>query len=119
MADILVVDDEQSVRTFLKTVLSDAGHIVREAGDAAEILRMYDERRADLIIVDLLIPGKGGLEIIIEIRSRRIPVKIIAISGASENVLKTAQRIGADHILRKPFTEEALLTVINSALEAL
>ena len=115
MADILIVDDEDEIRATLELALVEAGHVVRQAADGGAALRMYQERRPDLIIMDLVMPGKEGLEAIIEIRGQDSPVKIIAISGATYN-LKVAKLLGADHILEKPFRHEAIVELVETAL---
>jgi DNA-binding response OmpR family regulator len=115
MGDILIVEDEAEIRSLLVSLLADDGHVVREAADGVAALRMHDERPADLIIMDLVMPNKEGTETIWEIRGTRSPVKIIAISGATHN-LKVAKLMGADYTLHKPFALDALLDLVKAAL---
>ena len=115
MADILVVDDDKEIRATLGIALANAGHVVREAGDGVSALRIYNERQPDLVIMDLIMPGKEGIESIIEMRGQNSPVKIIAISGATYN-LKVAKMLGADHTLEKPFDQETILNLVDLAL---
>jgi len=116
MAELLVVDDDAEIRSTLKEFLQDEGHSVRDAADGAAALRIFDEAPADLILLDLMMPGKEGIETIQEIRQRAIPVKIIAMSGAHQN-LDAARLLGADSTLDKPFHYEAMLALINDMLD--
>jgi DNA-binding response OmpR family regulator len=117
MTDILVVEDEDAIRLWIRTTLEEAGYLVREAPDGESALRVYDERPADLVIMDLVLPNKGGIETSNEIRRRNSQAKIIAVSGSPYN-LKVAKLLGADAILIKPFSEQALLELIETILAA-
>lgn len=115
MADILIIDDEEEIRAWLRVTLEEAGYVVREAADGNAALRMYDERAADLLILDLVMPNKDGIETAIEIRRRNLNAKIIAMSGSVYN-LKVARMLGANDIISKPFSEQALLTLVKATL---
>ena len=117
MADILIVDDDEETRVTLGIALRGRGHIVREAADGIAALQMYDERPTELVIMDLIMPGKEGIECIIEIRRRNRPVKIIAISGAAYN-LNVAKKLGAGYTLEKPFTHETIMALLGVALDS-
>jgi len=120
MARILLIDDDDSVRTALRLTLSHLGHVVIEACDGEEGLELFRGARADLVITDLVMPGKEGIEVLMALRTEQPPVKIIAISGngrfrAADN-LHTAKLLGAAHVLEKPFTREVLMMAINETL---
>jgi len=117
MADILIIDDEDEIRAWLRVTLEEAGYVVRDAADGNAALRMYDERAADLLILDLVMPNKDGIETANEIRRRNINAKIIAMSGSEYN-LKVARKLGANDIISKPFSEQALLNLVKATLEA-
>src|SRR6266480_6327295 len=117
MADILIVDDEEEIRAWLRVTLEEAGYVVREATDGNAALRMYDERAADLLILNLVMPNKDGIDTAIEIRRRNLNAKIIAMSGSAYN-LKVARMLGANDIISKPFSEKALLSSQNNAGES-
>ena len=115
MADVLIVDDDEQIRYLLGSILTEEGHVVREAAEGNAALRIYEEQTPDLIIIDLVMPEKEGIETIIEIRRRNTTVKIIAMSGLPYN-LKVAKIIGADHTLEKPFSEESVAALVKTAL---
>ncbi|MEO5957891.1 MAG: response regulator [Opitutaceae bacterium] len=81
MARILLIDDDDDVRTVLRLTLIHFGHTVIEARNGREGLELFAEARPELVITDIVMPEKEGLEVIIELRAHRPPVKIIAISG--------------------------------------
>lgn len=121
MADILLVEDEEQLRSMLREVLQSAGHQVREAENGKIALNIFAARAAELVITDLIMPEKEGLEIIRELKRGKTDVKIIAISGGGRNnaqdYLELARRFGADHILSKPFSNREILEVIEKVLE--
>ena len=120
MATILLVDDNEQYRTMLHTVLSRAGYEVQEARDGKEACSVYGRRPTDLVITDLIMPEKEGLETIKELREKNPQVKIIAISGGgranAEDYLRVAQGFGAQRILAKPFSHKELLEAVNQVL---
>jgi len=115
MADVLVADDEEGFRSLLRSILTEEGHVVREAEDGNSLLALYNERNPDLIILDLIMPEKEGIETIIQIRRHNNSVKIIAMSAAPYN-LKVAKMMGADYILEKPFAQESITNLVKAAL---
>ena len=122
MANILLVEDEEQLRSMLKEVLQSAGHLVREAENGKIALNVYAERPAELVITDLIMPEKEGLEIIRELKRGKAKVKIIAISGGGRNdaqdYLDLARRFGADRTIAKPFSNREILEVIEKVLES-
>ncbi len=121
MAQILIIDDDSLVRRALRKLLEYAGYEVIEAADGIEGVSFYEQHEPDLIISDIFMPKKEGLETISELRSKHPKVKIIAISGGGlpnqVNFLPTAELLGAIHTLSKPFKSEELLTVIGELLK--
>ena len=120
MARILLIDDDDAVRGMLRTALSRHGHTVIEARDGVEGLALYPSVNPDLLITDLVMPRKGGLEVLAELREKYPPVKAIAISGGrrqgeTEN-LQQATALGAAKVLAKPFSLDALLAAVNALL---
>ena len=122
MTRILLVDDDQQFRSMLSESLRRAGYDVTEARDGSEGITLYRDQPSDLIITDLIMPEKEGLETIQEYRRNYPGVKIIAISGGSRNgpvdYLKIAKAFGAQHALAKPFLRQELLDVITQVLES-
>jgi len=117
MASILLVEDDEHLRPMLKLVLERAGHQVQEAGNGNEALEIYNRHPADLVVTDLVMPDKEGLETIRELRRIDPDVKIIAMSGGGrtgiKNYLEMAKSFGADHILAKPFSNQEILDSIQ------
>ncbi len=120
MARILVIDDEDAIRLVLREALEYAGHEVVEAEDGVAGVEQYHVRRADLVILDILMPRKNGLETIQELREADPAVKIIAISGGVRggNVdnLAVAKTLGAQRTLAKPFRLHEMLEIVATML---
>jgi CheY-like chemotaxis protein len=117
---ILVMDDDPSVRTTLKFVLEDSGYTVALAENGRVGLALYCTLRPDLVITDIIMPDKEGIETIIAIRKRHPTARIIAISGGGRRgdtqFLRLAKSFGASHVLAKPFTPEELLNLVTQCL---
>lgn len=119
-ARILVVDDDALFREAVRIGLQAAGFDVIEASDGMEALRTLRAQPSDLIVCDLFMPGKDGLETIPELRREFPQTKILAVSagGAARdvNVLRVADHLGAAEVLRKPFDQSALLAAVQRLL---
>lgn len=116
-ARILVADDEPSVRTFLSTVLRGRGYDVVEAADGVEALERAHHERLDLVITDLVMPEREGIEVIQAVRRDQPGAGIIAISGAFDGqFLEVAQMIGADAVIEKPVKPDLLLARVAQVL---
>ena len=120
MAKILVVDDNNKFREMTSLVLRKAGHIVTVATNGNEATRLVQDNTFDLVITDLVMPEKDGIETIMELR-RKIPaLKIIAMSGgglvAPENYLVIARQLGTAQTLAKPFSRDELLAAVDRVL---
>ncbi len=117
---ILVVDDEEPIRTMLRKILEDSGYEVSEAPDGKVALWIYKVKHSDLIITDLIMPEKEGIETISELKRDYPEVKIIAISGGGRGgkgqYLDMAKKFGADNTLAKPFEKEELLKTVKDLL---
>lgn len=120
MADIVVIDDDPALRGTIRKILERGGHSVREAEDGVLGLRLVEASPPDLVVTDLLMPEKEGIETIMELRDRFGDVGIVAISGAgggeSEGPLVDAQLFGAHATLSKPFSVGALLETVARVL---
>ena len=126
MALILVIDDDQDMRNLLRLKLEQSGYEVVEAADGAEGIELYQEKPADLVITDIFMPKKEGLELIREFRKNFLNVKIIAISGGGPeklnglpvyDFLELAKKMGALHIFKKPVDFEKLLKAVDDILK--
>jgi CheY-like chemotaxis protein len=121
MARILVVDDEQQIRLMLRQMLERLGHQVVEAAGGNEAIRSYREDPADVVIMDLIMPDKEGIETISEIRRDYPDARIIAMSGGGRmgpgNYLELATRLGAQRTLPKPFSMADIQSVLAELLK--
>lgn len=121
MADIVVVDDDAALRGSIRRILERGGHQVREAEDGEVGLRLVREAEPELVVTDLLMPGKEGIETIVELREGFPQVRILAISGAGDlegegGPLVDAELFGAHGTLPKPFSVQTLLNAVDAVL---
>jgi DNA-binding response OmpR family regulator len=118
MAAILVIDDDPEIRDIMVETLRAKRHTVAAASNGRDGVQLCWAHPPDLVITDLLMPEKEGLETIQEIRSKRPDLKILAISGAPEGwkTLEMARKLGAQRTLRKPFLPDELLAEVEQLL---
>ena len=114
---ILLVDDDPDVRRSVETALTKAGYEVVTAADGAEAVRRWrDLHGGDLVILDMFMPEKDGLQTMLELRSHSPGVPIIAISGGGAtgrvDILEDARLLGAIETFEKPFSIHALLALV-------
>jgi two-component system response regulator (stage 0 sporulation protein F) len=119
MARILVIDDQESMRTMLRLVLKGAGHEVLEASNGRLGLELYREQSADLVITDILMPEMNGLELMLELTRSFLNVKIITMTGELEGTgtRDKAKLLGARQTFHKPFGMHELLHAVRYELE--
>ena len=119
---ILIIDDDALMRLALTKILLSAGYDVEQAGDGDEGLRLQRSQSFDLIITDLIMPDKEGIQIIRELRKEDSAIRIIAMSaggrGGATDYLKWARLMGAKQCLSKPIKREELLDAVTSVLAA-
>lgn len=117
---ILVADDDERVRVATSDILQHEGYEVAVARDGNELMCAYRAQPADLVLCDLFMPGKDGLELIGELMKSFPQVRIIAMSGGGYNgvlsVLQIAQHLGAKDILAKPFSSAKLFEMVRRVL---
>jgi DNA-binding response OmpR family regulator len=117
---ILVIEDDARLRTALGQLLEGEGFEVMEAEEGEDGLSQFRARPADLVVTDLIMPGKEGMETILELRREYPDLKIIAISGGGRvraaEYLPVAAAAGADKTLAKPFSFVRLLQIITELL---
>jgi two-component system KDP operon response regulator KdpE len=115
-ANILVVDDEPQIRRVMRTTLTSQGYTITEARSGEEALEMLRSERPDLVLLDVNMPGMGGLATCREIREHSdIPVIILTVRNAEKDKVQ-ALDAGADDYVVKPFGIEELLARIRAAL---
>ena len=122
MTPILVIDDDPQINKLLQDVLEFEGYQVITAQRATEGLHHLEMTTIDLVITDVIMPDKEGLETIREMRQRYPQTKILAISGGLSkggvDVLDIAKRLGANRVLSKPFVMQDFLQSVRMLLEA-
>jgi len=120
MRRILVIDDDTQIQQMLRQMLEREGYEVVDALDGNEGIKLYRQLPADLIIIDIIMPGKEGISTIIEIRQDFPDAKIIAISGggliAPEVYLEMAERYGVCRTFSKPLDRKEFLDAIQELL---
>src|ERR1700757_1424107 len=114
---VLIVDDETEIRESLQTLLEIEGFEVSSAGSGEEGLTQIGERPFDLVLLDLALPGRDGMEILAEIRSHdsHLPVIMITAYGTVENAVRAMQS-GAANFVQKPWDNEKLLADVRAAV---
>jgi CheY-like chemotaxis protein len=119
MLRVLVIDDQAEIRSLLRETLEAAGYEVAVAGDGREGLEIQRRRPADLVITDLFMPVKEGLETIQDLCQLSPRPKIIAMSGGGGlrlDYLPSAQAFGADRVIGKPFDTDARVAAVREML---
>ena len=118
MASILIIDDNAALREVLRVGLETAGHRVREMRNGRDGILAFRKEPYDLVITDIYMPERDGLELIEALRRTHPQVKILAMSGASGTMdyLNKARSLGAAMVIRKPFVMPMLLKAVAELL---
>ena len=118
MSQILIVDDDPFIRMLVTDVLEMEGYTVRTAADGEAGLFEYTSMRPDCVVLDVMMPGLDGFEVLRRIRAMEdvpVPIVMLTASNAAEST-KAAWTVGADFFLSKPFEAEQLIEVLESLL---
>jgi CheY-like chemotaxis protein len=120
MARILVIDDELPLRRVLRSILERAGHTVLDAPDGREGMALCQQEPTDVVVTDIFMPEKDGVEVILELKKLASKPKIIAMSGGGRKGLfewnSAALALGADRVLVKPFDPQTVLLTVQEVL---
>ncbi|MCW8915273.1 MAG: response regulator [Magnetovibrio sp.] len=118
MVHVLLIEDNEQVRASLESALTSMGHTVKTAINGREGVEVFKLSHFDLVITDLIMPEKDGVETILELKVVQPDLKIIAISGDKKNldVMDTTYEIGATCALTKPFSMRDLETCVDRVL---
>jgi YesN/AraC family two-component response regulator len=120
MSYIILVDDDESVRVIMRMALVRMGHVVREAENGREAMKLCGEQVPDLMMTDIIMPEQEGIETIGAVRKKYPAVRVIAMSGGGRvsaiDYLQTALTMGADAILAKPFSSDELEAMVARVL---
>jgi DNA-binding NtrC family response regulator len=119
-ARILIIDDEAQIREMLGQILTREGYEVVHAPNGKEGMRVCREQTIDLIITDIIMPEKDGIEMILELRHEFPDLKVIAISGGGrlgpDGYLEMAKKLGAYRTFFKPFNRKEILKAVRELL---
>jgi DNA-binding response OmpR family regulator len=119
MARVLIIDDEESICEMIKMLLESEGFDVETANDGEEGVACYCENPADVVITDIFMPKKDGIEIMLELQGAMNPIKFIVISGGGkagvsmEDVFEAAKEFGAHYTFAKPFEGRELIAAVK------
>lgn len=115
---VLVVDDNEAIRIALRAILRQAGfNVVGEARDGLNALEMVERLRPDLVCLDVMMPGRSGLEVLVDLRTRFPRVKVLMITGRNDR--ETVSEIvdnGAAGMVLKPFNAAKVVETVSRAL---
>ena len=121
MARILIIDDTDEMLAMLQKVLRRSGHEVLAANNGEAGLRCLQQQPIDLVVTDIFMPEKDGIEIIRNLRRHHPQVKVIAISGGGEvspqSYLTIAEKLGAARTFYKPFNVKEFLQAVHKLVE--
>jgi DNA-binding response OmpR family regulator len=121
LPSILLVEDDSDLIEALSRVLTIAGYEVWAAPNGAMAEEMYDQSHPDLVVTDLIMPEKDGIELIVNLRRKDSSARILAISGGAAKItadsqLAIARKLGAQQTLAKPFSNDQLLEAVRLLL---
>jgi DNA-binding response OmpR family regulator len=115
---ILIVDDEDTLRTLVRAELEERGFYVDEAGDGDEALEKMKDTRYTLVILDIKMPGTDGLEVLRIIREQNLADKVIMLTGVNElKIARDTLQLGANDFLTKPYEFKTLLACMERVIK--
>ena len=121
MARILLVDDDPMVRETIRHILAAEAHEVTIAQDGRVALNLFEKSAFDLVVTDIIMPERDGIEVITEMRQRQPDVRILAISGGGRigntDFLKIAGKLGAHAVIAKPFDPDEFVEKVAACLK--
>jgi CheY-like chemotaxis protein len=120
---IVVADDVVEIQLLLELWLKEAGCFVRCAANGTEVANLVRRQPVDLVITDVIMPDRDGLDVILDLKQSHSKARVLAISGGGRRLtapecLKLAKGLGAHEVLLKPFTREQLLAAVGRVTQA-
>jgi two-component system chemotaxis response regulator CheY len=118
LATVLVVDDSDFMRSVLRNILEGGGHRVLEARNADEAVRVFQDQKADVITMDIVMPETDGIEAVkkLKVADRNVRIVMISALGHQKTVMR-ALEAGALDFIMKPFTADDVLESVNAVLQ--
>lgn len=120
MSTVLIVDDEESILSVTAAILHKQGYRAVGASSAEDAERAIASGGVDVVLVDVVLPGRGGLDLLMAIREKHPNLPVVVMSGkvstASEPFKKLASQFGARCVISKPFTSQDLVSCVRTAL---
>ena len=120
MSRVLIIEDDRPFRATLRQILEQAGHTVFDAADGRQGLALWHREQTDVVVTDLYMPEKDGIEVLVEIKRFATPTKVIVMTGGGHRSVidwgDSARSLGAHAVLEKPVDTAMLLTVIEDLL---
>ncbi len=120
MTRVLVVEDDSNLRAIVRRILQRAGYEVIEACNGLEAADRLQETSVELVITDILMPDREGIETIVNLKRNHPGIKIIAMSGGgkggADHYLEMAREFGANHTMHKPFDKADLLAAVEDLI---
>ncbi len=120
MKKIVVLDDDNDIRTVLRMTLEKAGYEVEDFHDGDALISFLQNQPAVILMTDIFMPGKDGIEVIIECRKQFKDLKIIAMTGGGDivpgDLLTPAKFLGADFTIEKPLEYEDVVNAVKSLI---
>ena len=114
----LIVEDDAASRTALSSILTILGHAVASVGTVGEALRLVEAEAGPLpgtVLLDLMLPDGNGMEVLRQIRLRKLPVRVAILTGADRPMIEEARALGPDMVFTKPVDAPRLLQWLHEA----
>lgn len=119
--DVLVIDDDEHVRAFVKRALERAGHTVHLACDGTRVRQLLRTLQPDVVLTDVFMPDVDGFEALTILRQSEPGMPVVVMSGGAvglDNCLRMAEMLGAAAVLHKPLSTQTLLDTLSTAVAA-
>ncbi len=120
LKNILLVDDEESIRKMVRAVLGEKEYAFTEASNGVEALEIMETQSFDLILTDVIMPDCDGIELVMSVRKKLPDIKVIVMSGGgrvrADHYLNLAEKLGAARVFEKPFNTAELRETVSELL---
>ena len=117
-AKILIVDDSSLARRTVRSLLEEMGHTVEEATDGASAIERYFLNRHDIVILDMVMEGMYGLEVLMKFKQLNPDIRVIVVTADIQTATKAeARAAGASALINKPVVRDELARVVNTVLK--